>query len=190
VNDNNEKDICHEQEDEDALDDTDLSVVEGDHELLKKMIKPFNAEVDMDNPIFRLSLKFSGVELRKAMTTYGIRHRKLLKKTKNDKRRLHAHCSTSCPWYLKASTDSRRTGGFIVTGYEGKHNCEGSWHVKAITTKVLTDKFMNEFRDNQKLGLQSFAAKVVREFKMCPPRWKLIRARRAALDRIHGDEAE
>jgi hypothetical protein len=191
VNDNNEKDICHEQEDEDALDDTDLSVVQGDPELLKKMIKPFNPEVDMDNPIFRLGLKFSGVEeLRKAVTTYGIRHRKLLKKTKNDKRRLHAHCSPGCPWYLKASADSRRTGGFIVTEYEGNHTCEGSWPVKAITTKVLTDKFMHEFRDNQKLGLQSFAAKVVREFKMCPPRWKLIRARRAALDQIHGDEAE
>jgi hypothetical protein len=167
VNDNNEKDICQEQEDEEALDDTDLSVVQGDPELLKKMIKPFNPEVGMDNPIFRLGLKFSGVEeLRKAVTTYGIRHRKLLKKTKNDKRRLHAHCSPGCPWYLKAYVDSRRTCGFIVTEYEGNHTCEGSWPVKAITTKVLTDKFMHEFRDNQKLGLQSFATKVVREFKM------------------------
>jgi hypothetical protein len=53
----------------------------------------------------------------------------------------------------KASADARRTSGFIVTEYEGKHTCEGSWPMKAITTKVLTEKFMHEFRDNQKLGL-------------------------------------
>jgi hypothetical protein len=57
-----------------------------------------------------------------------------------------------------------------------------------MTVKILADKFMYEFRDNQKLGLASFAAKVTREFKTCPPRWKLARARRAALEVIHGDE--
>ena len=47
---------------------------------------------------------------------------------------------------------------------------------------------MHEFRDNQKLDLGGFAAMVNREFKMCPPRWKLNRARNAALLHIHGDE--
>jgi hypothetical protein len=47
---------------------------------------------------------------------------------------------------------------------------------------------MHEFRDNQKLDLKSFAAKVLREFNMCPERWKLSRARKAALLEIHGDE--
>jgi hypothetical protein len=34
------------------------------------------------------------------------------------------------------------------------------------------------------------AAKVTREFNMCPDRWKLSRARKAALVEIHGDEEE
>jgi hypothetical protein len=34
------------------------------------------------------------------------------------------------------------------------------------------------------------AAKVTREFNMCPDRWKLSRARKAALLEIHGDEEE
>ena len=38
------------------------------------------------------------------------------------------------------------------------------------------------------MTIGSFAAKVNREFKMCPPWWKLRRARRAALEVIHGDE--
>jgi hypothetical protein len=49
---------------------------------------------------------------------------------------------------------------------------------------------MHEFRDNQKLGLQSFAAKVTRQFNMCPDRWKLSRAKKSALLQIHGDEEE
>jgi hypothetical protein len=71
---------------------------------------------------------------------------------------LHDHCSHGCTWCLKASADARRTDGFVITEYEDKHTCEGSWHLKAITTKILTQNFMHEFRDNQKQGLQSFEA--------------------------------
>jgi hypothetical protein len=191
VMDYNEKELCEENEDEEALEDVDLNIGEGDRELLKSRIKPFNAEVDMDNPIFKLGMKFSGVEeLRTALTTYSIRNRKKIKKTKNDRRRLEAQCAPGCTWFMKASNDAKRTGGFIITSIEDKHTCEGSWPIKAITTKVLKDKFMHEFRDNPKLGLQGFAAKVIREFKMCPPRWKLSRARAAALLQIHGDEEQ
>jgi hypothetical protein len=35
---------------EEALEDDDLDMGEGDTQLLKKRINPFNVEVDMDNP--------------------------------------------------------------------------------------------------------------------------------------------
>jgi hypothetical protein len=45
------------------------------------MIKPLNAEVDMNNPISRLGMKFNGVEeLRRVVTKYSIRNRKETKK--------------------------------------------------------------------------------------------------------------
>ena len=189
VNDHNEKEVCVEQEDEAALEDDDLNIGEEQQMHLKKMIKPFNPEVDMDNPIFKNGMKFSCVEeLRKALTTYAIRNRKKINKIKNERRRLEAVCAPGCTWLLRSSNDTKRTGGFVITAYEGKHTCEGSWPLKAITAKILSGKFMHEFRDNQKLSLQSFAAKVIREFKMCPPRWKLRRARQDALAVIHGDE--
>jgi hypothetical protein len=94
-------------------------------------------------------MMFSGVdELRKALTTYSIRNRVKIKKLKNDKRRIQAVCAPGCPWMLKASNDKRRTGGFVITAYEGTHKCEGSFPVKSITSKILTEKFMHEFRDN------------------------------------------
>jgi hypothetical protein len=123
--------------------------------------------------------------VRKAITTYAIRNRVKIKKLRNERRRFEVVCAPSCPWYIKASS---RSGSFIVTEYDGTHNCEGNFPVSAITAKVLTEKFMHEFRDNQKLDLKSFVAKVLREFQMCPGRWKLNRARKAALLQIHGDE--
>jgi hypothetical protein len=69
---------------------------------------------------------------------------------------------------MRAGTDLSHTGGFVIKKYEGKHTCEGSWPLEAISSKLLTEKFMHEFRGNQKLGLKSFAAKILREFKMCP----------------------
>jgi hypothetical protein len=189
VNDHNEKEVCEEMEDEEALDDDDINIGEEQEKHLKMVIKPFNPEVDMDNPSFKIGMKFSGIEeLRKALTTYIIRNRKQIKKTKNDRRRLEAVCTPGCSWLLKSSNDPKRTGGFVITSYQGNHTCEGSWPVKAITAKILSDKFMHEFRDNQKLSLQGFAAKVIREFKMFPPRCKLKRARTDALAAIHGDE--
>ena len=39
-----------------------------------------------------------------------------------------------------------------------------------------------------KMDLKTFAAKVQREYNMCPDRWKLGRARKEALKIIHGDD--
>jgi hypothetical protein len=49
---------------------------------------------------------------------------------------------------------------------------------------------MDEFRDNQKMYLHTFATKVTRKFNLTPNIWKLRRARKQALIRIHGDETE
>jgi hypothetical protein len=68
----------------------------------------------MNNPSFRIGMKFSGVEeLRKAIITYSIRNRKTIKKTKNYRRRLEAHCDPECTWSMKASNKEKRTGGFV-----------------------------------------------------------------------------
>lgn len=55
-------------------------------------------------------------------------------------------------------------------------------------SNCLRKKFIDEFRDNKKMDLITFGNKVQREFKIRPHRVKLGRARKAALDLIHGDE--
>jgi hypothetical protein len=177
------------EHDDDAIDDDELNLGEDKTKHLKNKIKGFDPEIDMDNPTFRLGMLFSGVEeVRKALSTYSIRNRVKITKVRNERRRLEAICVPGCSWMLKSSNDTAGTGGFIITAYNGNHMCERTFPVKSITAKILKEKFMHEFRDNQKLDLKSFAAKVPREFNMCPERWKLSRARKAALLEIHGDE--
>ena len=53
----------------------------------------------------------------------------------------------------------------------------------------MTELFIDEFKDNQKMDLQTIP-KIQRKFNMCPDRWKLIRPRKHALIIIHGYEVE
>jgi hypothetical protein len=102
VNDHNEKEICVDLEDDDALDDDELNLGEDKSKHLKNKIKAFDLEIDMDNPTFRLGMLFSGVEeVRKALSTYSIRNRVKITKVRNERRRLEAICVPGCPWMLK-----------------------------------------------------------------------------------------
>ncbi|KAM0886359.1 hypothetical protein ACQ4PT_029736 [Festuca glaucescens] len=189
VNDNNEVVQVQDLEDDDALEDADLNLRRERQEKLKYKFGTFNPQVDMDNPIFKVGMEFSDVnEFRAALNSYSVRNRKKINKTRNEKIRVNACCEEGCPWMIKASKNSM-TGAFVVKGYEGKHTCESVWKLKTLTAPFLTQKFLDEFRDNMKMDLQTFANKVQREYNMCPDRWKLGRARKDALTIIHGDEA-
>jgi hypothetical protein len=53
----------------------------------------------------------------------------------------------------------------------------------------LTEKFVEEFRINENMTLKGFANKVQQKYNMVPDRFKLARARLAALKKIRGDDA-
>ena len=69
------------------------------------------------------------------------------------------------------------------------HLCERVTAQGTQSSLLNTEKILDEFRDNMKMDLKNFAAKVQREYNMHPDRWKLGRARKVALKIIHGDEA-
>jgi hypothetical protein len=196
VNDNNEHVEIVEQEDDGGLEHEDLHLTKEQEAELQYKFRDFNAEVDMANPSFKVGMVFSSMpEFRKALTTYSINERVKIHKSRNESKRLDADClgkttEGRCPWMIKVSEDSRRKGAITVRKYCGNHTCERVWELKVLTAPFLTQCFIEEFRDNQQMGLQTFAAKVQRKFNMSPSRFKLGRARKQALTIIHGDEAE
>jgi hypothetical protein len=61
-------------------------------------------EVDFNNSSFKVGMVFDKVEtLRKAITECGLKNRVDIKITRNDQRRIRAHCADDCPWTLYAS---------------------------------------------------------------------------------------
>jgi hypothetical protein len=188
VNDHNEQKEYIDDEDP-VEDDDDLNLSKKELERLKYSFKAFNPEVDLNNPIFRVGQVYGEMkELRAALVAYSVRNRVKINKGRNEATRLNASCSAGCPWLLKASKDNR-TGSIVIKRYNCNHTCQKSWDAKCLSVKFLTGKFIEEFRDNQKMDLVTFGNKVQREFKVRPHKVKLGRARRAALDLIHGDEA-
>ncbi|KAM0896838.1 hypothetical protein ACQ4PT_022942 [Festuca glaucescens] len=189
VNDHNEPMAVTDLEDDATTGDEDLNLTIEEEEYLKYRFSEFNPEVGMDSPEFKTGMVFANAtELRHALAAYSIRNRVKIKKTRNEASRINAVCENGCTWMLRASSDSRKEA-LTVRAYSAKHTCESTFELKALTAPFLTRYFLNEFRDNQKMDLATFAAKIEREFNMSPNRWKLTRARNMALTIIHGDEA-
>jgi hypothetical protein len=81
VIDNNERGDVADMEDDQALDDEDVQLRGELEEHLKNKFSTFNAEVDMNNPEFKVGMLFSGVkEFRKALQKYNINNRVKVKK--------------------------------------------------------------------------------------------------------------
>jgi hypothetical protein len=192
VNDNNAHTKIVEQEDDAGLEHEDLELTKEQHMELKYKFSTFNAEVDMESPAFKVGMIFSCMkEFRSALTAYSIKERVKINKVRNESTRLDGYCNwEGCPWFIKVAKDTRKGGAIVVKKFHGEHRCERYWDLKVLTTPFLCQYFIDEFRDNQKMDLKTFAAKITRKFNMCPNRFKLGRARKEALNIIHGSEAE
>jgi len=115
---------------------------------------------------------FDSVEIvRKAMAQYAVNERVQIRKRRNNKKRFEAICEGKtptgepCTWRFIAVKYSQ-TMDFLVKCYVGEHICERVWDVKELTTPFLAQKYVEMFRDNDRMSLKTFARKVRKKYNM------------------------
>ncbi|CAO2204608.1 unnamed protein product [Urochloa humidicola] len=171
-------------------DDDDLHMPDSDGEGGSRLrFKSFKPE-DISNPKFKVGMLFASVEvLRKAVTEYSIKERVEIKLPRNEQKRYEAVCAEGCNWNLYASVDSR-AHGMVIKRYHGQHTCQNKWQVKRCTSRWLADKYLESFRADQKMSLANFSRIIQKDWNLTPSRSKIARARRLAMQKVLGDEAE
>ncbi|XP_044382226.1 uncharacterized protein [Triticum aestivum] len=189
VDDHKEKNILPDFEEElpeDALEDSHLNMSKEEKEKLKHKFSTFNPTTDLNAPVFKIGLVFADMkELRHALTAYSVRNRVKVNKLRNTSVSLEAVCKPGCTWYLKAGKDNR-SSSIQIKKYVDNHTYTKEWDLRVLTAPFLTNKFREEFRDNEKMPLKKFSDKVETEYNLVPHRSKLGRARRAAVNQIRG----
>uniref|UniRef100_A0ACD5VPL5 Uncharacterized protein n=1 Tax=Avena sativa TaxID=4498 RepID=A0ACD5VPL5_AVESA len=183
------KEANHVWPDDGVPEDDYLEPLPAEDDLLKSFkARIFNPVVDMENPIFKLAMAFSTMqEVRNAVAQYSVKNRVQVKKKRNNSVRLEAHCAEGCTCQLVISWDNR-TEKFLVKEYVGEHSCESVWNVKEMTYLWLANRYVEFFRDNESVSIKAFGKHVQGELNILPTRFKLAKAKYAALEVIHGDE--
>ena len=110
---------------------------EDDDSRARKKGKEFNPSTDMEDPIFKIGMRFPTKEnLKKAMKEYRIKAHKAIKIVKNDRLRLRAKCTGNCPWIVFATVmEDGKT--FIVKTLHKEHEYRLTFSNKYISSNWL-----------------------------------------------------
>ncbi|XP_071901078.1 uncharacterized protein [Coffea arabica] len=145
----------------------------------------------MDNPKLELKMYFSTIkECKLAITNYSVRQGRPCKFVKQDLVRLRAKCrNKGCNWQIYAKKLSGE-GSVQIRTFEDIHNCGFTYENPLVNSGWVGRKYCEEFRSNPKVDMEHFRKTVMKENKCSFSKKQTYRARKKALDIIHGSESD
>lgn len=152
--------------------------------------KMFNENLSV--PQFSLGMVFQDVkQLRKAIKTYSVFHRKQLQYIRNEARRIRVKCNAAagCPWLFSASYDERARG-LVVKTLIDEHSCAASFKNNMVDVEMIAENFQTAIKNEPRMRLKQLKERIKDEMKVDVTMITVKRARRKVLNMLDGNYIE
>ncbi|KAH7853549.1 hypothetical protein Vadar_003839 [Vaccinium darrowii] len=144
----------------------------------------------MANPVFMVGMEFKSHSLfRDAVKEYAIKHGKSIKFLKSDREKVRAVCKKGCPWECYASYVPIDQLSRVKT-YTPHHKCIRSCDVPWVSSNWIVTKYCNRIRNNPTWPMPSLHTTIKQEWTCKVDIQKVYRAKKKALNIIHGSAVE
>ncbi|KAI9153472.1 hypothetical protein LWI28_011841 [Acer negundo] len=147
----------------------------------------FHPERDMHDPEFKVGMLFGTADIfRKAIRAHAVKHMRDVNLKKNDQHRVRAVCkSEACNWFVYASWLSDHKT-FRIKTLCIEHPCSMSFKNKFVNSKLITEKYVDQWRVNLDWNYAGMSAQLRIDTIMDASNWQFYRARKTARQMIDG----
>ncbi|KAK4404145.1 hypothetical protein Sango_0783100 [Sesamum angolense] len=178
----------HEWASEDEAED-DLVSLEGSEGSATEKHPVFKKSASMKNLNLVVGMKFeNAAQFRGVLRDWCIRNGVDLEFLRNEAARVTAKCK-SCEWRIHASPIQ---GGptFQIKTIKGEHTCARTYDNKLANASYIAKRIENAIRDHPTIPVQQLKNKILSKCNVDVSRFKVMRAKKEALERIRGDDAK
>ncbi|KAK7255336.1 hypothetical protein RIF29_28743 [Crotalaria pallida] len=177
---------------EDLLDDNDNSSAldtpsdSDDEEQPWKKYPKFKLPEEGEKVEFQLGHVFTSKNLVKAaVKDYALDHKKNVRFSKNDRKRMVVKCDKECPFYLRLSR-TRGSQCYQVVTYVPTHTCCRTAKNRQAKTKLLARKFMPLLRHTPSMRTKALCLEARERWGVHLSKFQAYRAERRAIELIQG----
>ncbi|PQP96495.1 uncharacterized protein Pyn_08297 [Prunus yedoensis var. nudiflora] len=165
-----------------SCDEVDLRMRKRKRKLPK--FEDFRPETDLNNPIFKLGLRFPSVYVfRKAVRNYSVFNRRKIKFSKNDKDKVRAVCdgikNGKCPWFVYASAVNG-SSMVQIKSYEEEHTCGTVERNVHANSSWLAERYATQLSRIINWDIGAFKERVNEDLCVIASRSQIYRARQKA----------
>ncbi|KAK4396012.1 hypothetical protein Sango_1437800 [Sesamum angolense] len=178
----------HEWASEDETED-DLVSLEGSEGSETEKHHVFKKSASTKNLNLVVGMKFeNAAQFRGVLRDWCIRNGVDLEFLRNEAARVTAKCK-SCEWRIHASPIQ---GGptFQIKTIKGEHTCARTYDNKLANASYIAKRIENAIRDHPTIPVQQLKNRILSKCNVDVSRFKVMRAKKEALERIRGDDAK
>ncbi|KAK8612019.1 hypothetical protein V6N13_132052 [Hibiscus sabdariffa] len=156
----------------------------------KRKHPEFDAGIDMKNPGFVVGMIFKDFdEFKNVCRQYSLVNQLGINFKHNDKDRVDVRCKEGCPFRIWASKMPDKMTVQIKSIVD-EHSCSKIFENKFASVELLAYKFLDVFRDDPNMKVNTFLAKVRKELKLEIKWMKGYRTKVKALEILRGKDED